>query len=225
MDHGDVELGQAVRVLSAFLGGGPLTAVISQLERDLDGEGAPGASAIVQRAGLTPQLLAASVVTRDNFGRLNDLIHALGISLALPHLLDDGERIANRPSLAAGNDPSRPYDLETDRRVAEFKFSVWTGRDAMRKRQTFKDFVHLAADRSGRHTYLYVLGQRPIRFLRSTKSSAEWGLDRSPATRELFQSRFGDLSVPISTFVAAHERVKVVDLAGVAPELFGRLAT
>ena len=43
-------------------------------------------------------------------------------------MLEPGERLANRPSLAAGNDPSRTFDLETDRRVAEFKLAIWNGR-------------------------------------------------------------------------------------------------
>ena len=118
-----------------------------------------------------------------------------------------------RPSLAAGNDPSRPYDVETDRRIAEFKLARWDGHDAMRKRQVFKDFVQLAADESGRAAELYVLGERPIRFLRTTKSKASWGLDRSPGVRQLFEARFGSLDQPISNFVSGvGSRVAVVNL-------------
>ncbi|MFF2516540.1 hypothetical protein [Streptomyces sp. NPDC058086] len=112
-------------------------------------------------------------------GRLNDLIHAAGIVLALPHLLEDGEEIAVRPSLAAGNDPHRPFDLETDRRVAEFKLARWRGADAMRKRQTFKDLVMLAADRTGRRAELFVVGPEPGRFMRSSPSATP-AMSRSP---------------------------------------------
>jgi hypothetical protein len=134
------------------------------------------------------------------------------------------DEILRRPSLAAGNDPSRPYDVETDRRVAEFKLARWDGHDAMRKRQVFKDLVHLAADASGRRAELYVLGERPLRFLRETGSSAEWGLDRFPATRQLFRERFGSLAVPISAVTdrtAGH--VRIIDLAERLPRLFGSL--
>jgi hypothetical protein len=112
------------------------------------------------------------------FGRINDVIHAVAIALTLPRLLEPGERL-KRPSLAAGNDPSRPFDIETDRRAAEFKLSRWTGHDAGRKRQLFKDLVHLAAaDVSERSVELYVLGTRPQQFLTTTSSTAGWALNR-----------------------------------------------
>jgi hypothetical protein len=91
----------------------------------------------------------------------------------LVELLEPDETL-RRPSLAAGNDPSRPYDVETDQRIAEFKLAQWGGNDAMRKRHVFKDLVHLAADSSGRRPELYVLGQQPRRFLSETRSSAAW---------------------------------------------------
>lgn len=68
---------------------------------------------------MSEELLRSAFYARAEFGRINDLIHAAAIALALPHLLATGE-VLKRPSLAAGNDPSRPFDVETDRRVAEF---------------------------------------------------------------------------------------------------------
>ncbi len=85
-------------------------------------------------------------------------MHALGIALALEEPLEPGEELS-RPSLAAGNDPSRKYDLETDRRLAEFKLGRWDGAsNAGRKREVFKDLVGLAAEESDRRAELYVLG-------------------------------------------------------------------
>ena len=88
------------------------------------------------------ELLAAALTVRSQVGRLNDVIHACTIALALPHILEPGEQIAVRPSLGAGNDASRPFDLETDRRVAEFKVAQWKGKDTMRKRTLVSDLVH-----------------------------------------------------------------------------------
>lgn len=90
----------------------------------------------------------------------------------------------------------------------------------MRKRGAFKDLVHLAADTSGRRAQLFVVGQAPIRFLRGSTSSAQWGLDRATTTRAMFEKRFGPLTMPISQFTAgpgAH--VELVDLAPLLPEL------
>ncbi|MDX6319012.1 MAG: hypothetical protein QOD35_2412 [Nocardioidaceae bacterium] len=91
-------------------------------------------------------------------------------------LLRPSDQLAKRPSPAAGNDPTRPFDLETDRRIAEFKLAVWSasGSDAMRKRGVFKDLVHLAADDSGRRAELYLAGPKPLRFLRGSRSTAAW---------------------------------------------------
>ena len=96
-----------------------------------------------------------------------------------PPILEPGED-CTRPSLAAGNDPNRPFDDETDRRVAEFKMSRWDGHDAARMRQLVKDLVHLAADRSGPRAEVYVLDERPRRFLRTSTSTMAWALDALP---------------------------------------------
>ncbi len=200
-----------------------MTAKIADIEHDLDGCSRDAVEEIVSARGVSPDLLRGALLVRGRLGRINDLIHAAAIALALPELLEPDE-ILRRPSLAAGNDPSRPYDIETDRRVAEFKLARWDGHDAMRKRQVFKDLVHLAADASGRRAELYVLGERPLRFLRETGSSAEWGLDRFPATRQLFRERFGSLTVPISAVTdGAASHVRIINLAERLPRLFGSL--
>ena len=120
------------------------------------------------------------MATRRKLGRVNDLIHASAIALMLPTLLDDDEVVQGRPSLAAGNDPTRPYDLQTNKRIAEFKLAQWAGADAMRKRGVFKDLVHLASDDSGRRAQLLVVGQAPIKFLRESTSPARWGTRSRP---------------------------------------------
>ena len=211
--------------LGEYMERGPLTASIAQLEHALAGCDHTDLSGQLEAHGMTPDVLRAAFVARENFGRINDLIHAAAISLALPHILEPGEKL-RRPSLAAGNDPTRLYDVETDRRIAEFKLSRWDGHDGGRKRQLFKDLVHLAAaDHAGRSVELYVLGSRPAQFLATTRSVAEWGLNRgADRTRQLFEERFGSLQVPIPKFVsgpAAH--VQIIDLEVRLPKVFASL--
>jgi len=216
---GDLEtkLGALLR----FMDSAPLTTTIAGLEHALDGRKRSDVKHVLVDQGLSAEVLQAGLFARQRMGRLNDVIHAVAIALSLPRLLEPDEKL-RRPSLAAGNDPSRPFDVETDRRIAEFKLARWDGHDAMRKRQLFKDLVHLAADRSGRYAELYVLGERPWRFLDSTQSKAAWALDRTPATRELFESRFGDLNVSIPDFRHGFAaQVQVIDLEHRFPELFG----
>jgi hypothetical protein len=213
--------GEDFERLASFLAGGRLTGVVADLEHALASSDAAEAGAAVGAADIDGELLAAALLVRRDLGRLNDLIHASAISLALPVILEPGERLSNRPSLAAGNDPSRPFDLETDRRVAEFKLGQWSGTDAMRKRGVFHDLVHLAADTSGRRAELYVVGPAPLRFLRSSRSNAAWALNRgADSTRALFQERFGPLDMPVKEFTAGPAaRVRLIDLAEVLPQV------
>lgn len=218
------ELASALAALVAFLRAAPLTESIKQLEHALADSSAATIGDITAAHGLSPSVLEAAIVARTNFGRLNDVIHAAGIALALPHLLDPGETL-KRPSLAAGNDKSRPFDVETERRAMEFKFARWDGHDAMRKRGVVKDLVHLAELADGRRAELYVLGERPRAFLQSTKSSMGWALDRSPATRQRFAEQFGPLDQTVTHFYeSVRSRVDVIDLESLLPDLFPRLA-
>ena len=108
--------------------------------------------------------------------------------------------------------------------MAEFKLAVWKGADAMRKRQTVKDLVHLAADDSGRRAELYVAGPEPIRFLRTSRSTIGWALDRSPAAARLFTDRYGPLTTTVAEFASVAARhVKVIDLSDIAPDVMNRL--
>jgi hypothetical protein len=213
-----IESGTAVNTPAAFLQHQPLTEAIAVLEHRLEGADATGAARAARDGHVSADLLASALTVRESLGRINDLIHVCGILLALPHVLEDGETVTVRPSLGAGNDPGRPYDLETDRRVAEFKLARWRGADAARKRQTFKDVVMLAADRSGRSADLFVLGPEPARFLRSSTSSAAWTLDRSPGALRTFKERFGAPDTPIAEFTATHAgHVRITDLRDILP--------
>ncbi len=211
--------GAAFAQLAAYMRGGRLTTVVADLELQLSGADASEAAEAGTQAGMAPELLAAALLVRRDIGRVNDLIHAAAITLALPHILEAGERLVNRPSLAAGNSPVQSYDVETDRRIAEFKLATWSGTDAMRKRGVFHDLVHLAADTSGRRAELYVVGQAPVRFLTTSQSPARWALNRgADSTRKLYQARFGDLDLPVHQFTgssAAH--VHLIDLAEILP--------
>lgn len=219
----DSAAGPAFVRLVEFLADGRLTGVVASLEQALSGTGSQEAADAARLAGFEPALLEAALLIRRDLGRLNDLVHATAITLTLPLILEPGERLTNRPSLAAGNDPTRPFDVETDRRVAEFKVGIWSGSgtDAMRKRAVFHDLVNLAADTSGRRAELYVVGAEPLRFLRTSRTTTRWALDRgADSTRRLFVERFGDLGITVEQFAAGPaNHVRIIDLADLLPEV------
>lgn len=213
------DLETALTALTVFLTS-PLTATVGELEQKLEGREQQDLQDLVDDFGISQDLLAAACLIRSRLGRINDVIHAVAICVSLPRLLQPNEQLS-RPSLASGNDKSRPFDVVTDLRVAEFKLARWHGADAMRKRQVFKDLVHLAAEDSDREKELYVLGPEPGRFLKSSTAAAGWALDRFPATRQRFESAFGSLDISISDFTSGGgSAVHVIDLEERLPDLF-----
>lgn len=218
--------------LAKFLEGGRLKGVVADLEHELASASGTEASQATERVGMGGDpgvaLFMAAVQTRQQLGRINDLIHATGIALMLPAILESGEHLTNRPSLAAGNDASRPFDVETDRRIMEFKFGVWQpGSNAARKRGVFHDLLHLAAAPSERRPELYVVGPQAAKFLLTTKSKVSWALNRqAEKSQQLFEERFGSVDIPIPEFTkgpAAH--VNIIDIKQLLPMLSAALSS
>lgn len=209
-----------VSTLLTFLARQPLTTAVSDLEHALEGADRESVAAVAQGFGVDAELVRAAVLTRRELGRINDVIHASAIVTLLPTLLEPGEVVHGRPSLAAGNDPARRYDLETNLRVAEFKFAEWKGSDAMRMRGVFKDLVHLAAHDDDRRPELYLIGDRPLKFLKNSTSAASWALDRAKHTRPMFEEKFGPLTMTVASFThGPGSRVKLIKLEDLLPAL------
>jgi len=132
LDERDLEV--AVRTLARFISDAPLTTTIAELEHDLDGRRKDEVEAIIRARGFSSDLLRGAMLIRSRLGRINDLIHATAITLALSELMTP-ER---GPASTLPRRRQRPIPpvrrVETDRGVAEFKLSRWDGSDAMRKR-------------------------------------------------------------------------------------------
>lgn len=213
------QAGQAFATLVAFLRQGRFTHGVGQLERDLVDADNSTAPEVTAAAGLSDALLEAALIVRREVGRVSDVIHATVIALALPKILEPGEIITNRPSLGSGNDKTRPFDLETDRRVAEFKVALWSGGDMMRKRTLTADLVHLALDQSGRRPELWVAGTGPLEFLRTSTSPVGNLLSRSSHhLRARYGDHYGTADIPLHEFVNEHAaHVHCHDIADILP--------
>lgn len=137
----DLELTKAAEEVQRFESGS-LTAHISKVEREMKGLRAEQLSAKLADLGIGESVLTAATTLKRVLGQVNVLIHAVGILTSLPEILEPGETISYL-SLGAGN-TGRPFDLETDRRVAEFKFINWRGgAEAIRQNSLFKDLYLL----------------------------------------------------------------------------------
>lgn len=215
-------LPNAVDTLARFLADMPLTDRVQELEHRLEGMSTGELGRGLNGAVFAADILNAALTVRRELGRHDDIIHAAVILAMLPHVVvEPGETITVRPSLAAGNNPKvQRFDLETTHRIAEFKVSLWKKADSGRKRTTFADLAKLSMEDDSRKKQLFVVGEAPRRFLTNTKSTTGWGLTKSSgAFREKFQDRYA-LDMPIRDFTAGPAAdVEIVDLAKHLPQL------
>jgi hypothetical protein len=151
-----IAIAQAIHLLQIFRGA-DLTQTIYQIEESVKGVGAANYPAILAACRANAEVLAAAGLVKQLVGQINVVIHALGILLCLPHILRTNE-IVEYVSLGAGN-TGRAFDLETNLRIAEFKFIHWRGgSESIRQNSLFKDFFYVAEDDTHKEKFLYVLG-------------------------------------------------------------------
>lgn len=137
-----MNLAEIVHLLACFTGP-DLAETLRRIEGAVRGVTAGQSNAFLESVGAKREALAAAAEMKQSTGQINQTIHALGILLCLPHLLEAGEEV-EYVSLGAGN-IGRQFDLETNLRVAEFKFIHWRGgSEAIRQNSIFKDFLLLA---------------------------------------------------------------------------------
>ena len=163
-----------------------LTRTIADAETALRGKSGE-LRALIDSLGATQEVMTAASELKRIAGQVNVVIHAAGILRCLPHILDPDERV-EYVSLGAGN-TGRTFDLETDRRVAEFKFITWKGADTIRQNSLFKDFFLLAEHPTQKRKQLFLLEKdRPLRFLNGKRALSSVLKDKSLA--ENFNSKF-----------------------------------
>lgn len=206
----------AARRLQEFEGNS-LTARLSGLERSFqDAEGKQCAS-LCASIGLDRGMLDSALAIKRVAGQINVVVHAVGILLSLPYVLQPDE-VVSYLSLGAGN-TGRDFDLETDRRIAEFKFAQWRGgADVLRQNQLFKDFFLLAEADTHKERYLCVLGLAPqLRFLEGRRALPSV-LSRNAHIATEFHSKYPDrFSVVSEYYQYRRHRVNLVDLEAIVP--------
>ena len=137
----------------------------------------------------------------------------------MPHILDEDEHI-NYLSLGAGN-TGRKFDLETNKRIAEFKFINWQGgAEAIRQNSLFKDFYKLAEYETDKQRYVYVLGTEiPLRFFHG-KRAIKSVLSRNNKLLEEFSIKYGDQFKRVHEYFQYREELVIIgDISSVLPEL------
>lgn len=209
---GGITSNDIVGALGRFTGPN-LTATLSRLEPAVQGVTATDCQMFLDGAQAGREALSAAGELKRQAAQINVTIHALGILLCLPHLLEPGERV-EYVSLGAGN-TGRAFDLETNLRVAEFKFINWRGgSEAIRQNGVFKDYLLLALSPSKKRKFLYLLGtDHAVKFLRGGRALSSI-LSRNDKLHRTFTERFGDDYRTVGAYYADHaDAVRIEDVS------------
>jgi hypothetical protein len=215
---------EILELLSRFTGP-DLTATLSRIEGSIRGITADGCNIFLEETGAGREALAAAAEMKRLAGQINVTIHALGILICLPHILEPGERVET-VSLGAGN-TGRHFDLETNFRIAEFKFIHWKGgSESIRQNAAFKDYVLLAAHQTDKRKYLYLLGlDHALRFLKGRRAISSI-VSRDSRLAKLFVNKYGDQFQTVGEYFAGHgSAVNMEDVSPWLSELAGRVVS
>ena len=212
-----ITLVEAARRLQDFEHGS-LTKRISTLESELENADKALCASMFQTFHINLSLLDSALALKQIAGQINVLIHAIGILLALPHILEDQETIQS-VSLGAGN-TGKSFDLETTHRVAEFKFINWKGGpESIRQNQLFKDFYLLAEHDTSKKRCLYVIGKtHPLKFLQGGRSLSSV-MSRNNKLWTVFKNLYGEKFSVVSEYYEYRKSlVHLIDIAGLVPQ-------
>ncbi len=163
------DLVKASELLNTFRAGS-LKKAVAKIEAKCIGLRRGDAADRLDEFGVSMELMLAALLVKKHSNQISEIIHTVGILLALPSILEIGEEIQNL-SLAAGNS-GKGFDLETNVRIAEFTFIQWRGgSESIRQNKVFKDFYFLAEHKTEKLRELYVAGlDHPTRFFYSNRS-------------------------------------------------------
>jgi hypothetical protein len=158
-----MSIDQTIEAIEKFQGA-DLTESISAIETRIKDWGLDEVKVFCASRAIDDAFLASALSVKKIAGQINVIIHAAGILRSLQDILEPGEKV-EYVSLGAGN-TGRKFDLETNRRVAEYKFIDWQGGpESIRQNGIFKDFFELAEYETNKKKFLYVLGTEfPLRF-------------------------------------------------------------
>ena len=211
-------IAEAIHLLQTFRGA-DLTETICRIEKSLKGVSATGYEAVLTTSGAKAEVLGAAGLVKRLAGQINVVIHSLGILLCLPHILRSDERI-DYVSLGAGN-TGRAFDLETNIRVAEFKFIHWQGGpESIRQNALFKDFYELAEYEMQKEKFLYVLGtEYAEKFLGGGRALSSV-LTRNETLRKNFIGKYGEQYRTVRDYYLPRKgNVVIQDVRPFVPEL------
>jgi hypothetical protein len=192
---------------------------LARIEALLRGASQDNYDIVLSTCGAKTGVLSAAAMLKRLAGQVNVVIHALGILLCLPRILEQGETI-EYVSLGAGN-TGREFDLETKRRIAEFKFIHWQGGpESIRQNALFKDFYEMVEHATDKQRFLYVLGTQHVNKFFNGGPALSSVLSRNVKLRQTFTEKYGDSYLKVRDYYVPRRDIVVIqDVSEFVPEL------
>lgn len=190
-----------------------LTKSLSDIESLICSMGINEVQSFCGNRGIDDAFLASALSIKKVAGQINVIIHAAGILRSLQSILEPGEKVVS-VSLGAGN-TGRKFDLETNYRVAEYKFIDWQGgAETIRQNSIFKDFFELAEYETPKRKFLYVVGtEYPFKFFMSGRA-LQSVLSRRPEMLARINSKYGpDIKQVRDYYELMRHEVEICDIS------------
>ena len=196
--------------------GKSLRRTISILETTFQLSGATDCQHEIKSFQIDEALLKAALHLKLASAQINEVVHSVGILLSLPHILEPEEKVQYL-SLAAGN-TGRPFDLETNQRIAEFKFIDWKGgSESIRQNSLFKDFYDLVEYDTPKNRFLYVVGlQHPMKFFNGGRACKSV-MSGKRKLWEQYSERYPQFTRVRAFYEHKKSVVNIVDLSTIVP--------
>lgn len=161
IDISNFALYEAIETMMVLTSNQSLTKTIANVEKDIKGANRVGINDVIQKEGIDESVLQAALLVKKRISQIDVAIHAIGIINSLKYILEEDETIEYL-SLGAGNS-GRKFDLETNKRIAEFKFINWSDKsNTIRQNTTFKDFFELVEYDTEKMKCLYILDKEKV---------------------------------------------------------------
>ena len=209
---------ESVNRIQNFVGDS-LTLRISEIEGILQNKNKSEISQFLQKEVINTQIINSAFSLKLVINQINVLIHALGILLTLPKILNEDEKVETL-SLGAGN-TGKPFDLETTFRIAEFKFINWKGgSESIRQNSLFKDFYLLAESDRYKRKELYVFGKEiPLKFLNGNRA-IESVLSKNNKLLLEFRNKYQNKFIVVKDYYDYRKNdVRIINLYDIIPEI------
>ena len=206
-----MSIDKAIKSIRNFKGNS-LKEGIATLETNIVGLDSEKTYSFCSENMINKDLLNSALLIKKVSSQIDVVIHSSGIINSLPNILEKDEFVES-VSLGAGN-TGKKFDLETNFRVAEFKFIDWKGgSESVRQNGIFKDFYDLAEYETTKRKVLYVVGKKyPLKFFNGTRAITSV-LAKQPIMLKAIQTKYGEQVKFVRDYFKLHEtNVSICDI-------------